>query len=673
MNRLFNPTTIAVIGGTEAERVIAQCDRLGFDGEIWPVHPTRQEMAGRAVFKSVDALPGVPDAAFVAVPRKETIEVVRQLSALGAGGAVCYASGFAEVGESDLESALLTAAGDMPILGPNCYGFINATSGAALWPDEHGLSRVELGAAIISQSGNMSLNFTLQDRGLPLTHVFSLGNQAAVGFEDAMMGLLDDSRVEAIGLHIEGIRDAQAFGRAAIRAAAQQVPIVALKTGVSKQGAGIAQSHTASLAGNDAAVDALFQRYGVYRTHTIPEFLEVMKLLSVTGPIDGRRLISLSCSGGEASLVADRSEHYDISFPELDPDHAADIAHHLDDLVTVSNPLDYHTFQWGDGKALAETFTTALSGQFDAAILIIDFPNRAHNDDTLWWPTLDGFVSAAERTGTPAVVTSSLPETMPAAVRDHLVSRGIAPMTGIDETLSALAAAAAFGRRLRSGPPTLHAAAPPTEGEGRLLTEWRSKQLLADAGVLIPDGYETDDPIKAAELLGYPVAVKVTATAHKSDVGGVLLDLNSPTDVASAVASMPASDKYLVELMVAGGVAEVIVGVRRHPGLGWLLTIGGGGEMTEMLHDTVNLILPVTPERIEAALLNLSTGRLFSGFRGRPVIDVSPAVEAISAICQFALEHPEVETAEVNPLVVTAEAAIAVDALVIVSEKQPEQ
>ena len=546
LSRLIAPSTIAVIGGTEAERVIEQCDRLGFEGQIWPVHPTRDEIGGRSVFRSVDQLPGAPDAAFVAVPRKETVEIVSALSQMGAGGVVGYASGYSEVGEVALEAELLTAAGDMPLLGPNCYGLINATTGAALWPDQHGLSRNQLGAAIVSQSGNMSLNFTMQDRGLPLTHIFSLGNQAAIGFEDIMMALLDDARVEAIGLHVEGIRDTQSFGRAAMRALEQRVPVVALKTGITDQAAGIAQSHTAALAGNDAAVDALFKRYGVYRTSTIPEFLEVLKLLCVTGPIDGRRLISLSCSGGEASLVADRSAHYDISFPELEPDHAQDIAHHLDDLVTVSNPLDYHTFQWGDLKALSETFTTAMSGQFDGAMLVIDFPNRPDTDDSSWWPTLDAFVAAAERTGTPSVVTSSLPETMPVAVREHLASRGIAPMSGIDETLSGFAAAAALGRRFNGTPPQLHAFAAASSGNTRLLTEWRSKQMLADAGVLIPDGYETDDPVRASELLGFPVAVKVSATnPHKSDVGGVLLDLNSSFEVAAAVEAMPAIRQIL--------------------------------------------------------------------------------------------------------------------------------
>ncbi|MBT8200405.1 MAG: CoA-binding protein, partial [Acidimicrobiia bacterium] len=148
LSRLINPRSIAVVGGTEAERVIAQCDALGFDGEIWPVNPHRSEMGGRETVASVGELASVPDAAFIAVPRKDTIAIVRTLADRGCGGVVGYASGFAEVGEVDLQHELVVAAGAMPLLGPNCYGLINATTGAALWPDEHGLERRDLGAAI---------------------------------------------------------------------------------------------------------------------------------------------------------------------------------------------------------------------------------------------------------------------------------------------------------------------------------------------------------------------------------------------------------------------------------------------------------------------------------------------------------------------------------------------
>ncbi len=667
LSRLINPGSIAVIGGTEAERVIAQCDALGFDGEIWPVNPHRSEIGGRKTVASVGELASVPDAAFVAVPRKDTIAIVRTLADRGCGGVVGYASGFAEVGEVDLQHELVVAAGAMPLLGPNCYGLINATTGVALWPDEHGLERRDLGAAIISQSGNMALNFTLQDRGVPLTHVVSLGNQAQLGFEDVMLALLDDARVEAIGLHIEGIRDAAAFAQAAATAHAQRVPVVVLKTGVSDLGAGITRTHTAALAGDDAAFGALFDRYGVYRVNTVPELLEVLKLLTVTGPISGSRLLSLSCSGGEASLVADRAQHYDVEFPALDPEHAADVGKHLDALVEVGNPLDYHTFQWGDRDALTGTFTAALSGAFDAAMLVIDFPNRSHSDDSSWWSTIDAMVSAAERTGTASVVTASLPETMPRALREHLIERGLAPMCGIDETLKGLEAASFFGARFGNPLHPIHPV-PPFDDQARVsLSEWDAKQILADAGVPVPDGLVTDRPGDVAADIGFPVALKIVGAVHKSDTGGVMLYLESVEDVVAATRVMPSSNSYLVEQMIAGGVAELLVGVRRHDGLGWLLTIGAGGELTELANDAAHLLLPADASAIRQALESLSVAALLNGYRGRPTIDPQFVVDAIDKICRVALEHREFDTVEVNPLVVTPEGAVAVDAVIVKS------
>ena len=241
--RLLNPRSVAVIGGAPAAAVVRQCQKLGYTGEIWPVHPKKSDMHGVACFPTLADLPGVPDAAFVAVNRHLTIDAVAQLRALGAGGAVCYASGFAESGDVDLQVALLEAAGDMSILGPNCYGYVNALDGVALWPDEHGCTRVERGVGIISQSGNVGLNLTLQQRGLNMAYMVTVGNQAGGGVEDVLESFVADHRVTAIGMFIEAIREPQRFADIAIAAVRAGKRIVALQTGKSEAGALIA-AHT---------------------------------------------------------------------------------------------------------------------------------------------------------------------------------------------------------------------------------------------------------------------------------------------------------------------------------------------------------------------------------------------------------------------------------------------
>ncbi|MDP6531448.1 MAG: CoA-binding protein, partial [Arenicellales bacterium] len=179
LERLFRPSSVAVFGGREATEVIRQCQQLDFAGDIWPVHPQKDHLAGYPCYRNVASLPGVPDASFIGVNRHLTVEIVAALKRAGAGGAVCYASGFSEVKDgAALTEALLEAAGDMPVLGPNCYGLINYLDGALLWPDQQGGERVEQGVALFTQSSNIGLNLTMQARGLPLAYLVALGNQA---------------------------------------------------------------------------------------------------------------------------------------------------------------------------------------------------------------------------------------------------------------------------------------------------------------------------------------------------------------------------------------------------------------------------------------------------------------------------------------------------------------
>ncbi|WP_397544300.1 CoA-binding protein, partial [Roseovarius salis] len=285
ISRLLQPKSIAVVGGGAwCASVIEQCRKTGFAGPVWPVHPRRSELGGVATFPGLADLPGVPDAVFIGVNRHATIETVRELRDMGAGGAVCFASGFreaqAETGDGDsLQHALLDAAGEMPIIGPNCYGFINYLDGALLWPDQHGGQRADRGVAVLTQSSNMAINVTMQTRGLPLAYVATAGNQAQLGLAEIGTALLDDDRVTALGLHIEGVGDLRAFEAMAARARALGKPIVALKAGRSAAAQAAAVSHTASLTGSDAGARAHLYRLGISQVEAHPEQQETINLL----------------------------------------------------------------------------------------------------------------------------------------------------------------------------------------------------------------------------------------------------------------------------------------------------------------------------------------------------------------------------------------------------------
>lgn len=659
---LLAPSSIAVVGGRHAELSAIQCDLLGFEGEVWVVNPHRTELAGRPAVPAVADLPGPPDAAFVAVNRNLTVEIVRELADIGAGGVVCYAAGFAEAGEPGrvLQDELMAAAGSMPVVGPNCYGIVNALDGVALWPDQQGCRRIDSGVAFITQSGNMGLNLTMQRRGLPISHVITVGNQASVGIEECMEAVLDDSRVVAIGLHVESLTDTAWFADVAMRAATRHLPVVALKTGASTVGAAITESHTASLAGAHEAYRALFERYGVVAVDTVPQLLETLQLVTSIGPLAGKRLASLSCSGGEASLVADLARDRDLDFPQFDAERSAAIAATLPPETSVTNPLDYPTTMWGDGERLTACFTEVMRSPIDAAMVVLDFP---HQDDEAWWTTVEAFRAARDTTEVPVAVVATLPELLPADASRRLAESGIAPLHGLGEGLRALDEAARLGAFYESDGPAPHLVPEPGGATALPLGEAEAKDRLSAVGVAVPNAVVTaaGDAVAAAASIGYPVVVKALGLEHKSDFGAVATGLQRPHEVAAAAAAI-GHDRLLVETHVVDVIAELLVSVRREPAVGLLVTIGNGGEYVELLNDRAHLLAPASPESIRAALLNLDVGSVLAGYRNRPGGDVAAVVDAISAIVELATNDPEVIEVEVNPLLVLAAGAVAADA-----------
>ncbi len=672
LQRLLAPRSIAVLGGAPADRVVRQCIKLGFEGDIWPVHPTRADLGGIPCHRSLADLPGVPDAVFLGVNRHTTIDAMRTLAAMGAGGAVCYGSGFAESGDDHLQGELRQAAGDMPFFGPNCYGFVNTFDRVALWPDEHGMARHERGAAIVSQSGNVAVNLTFQQRGLRLGSMITVGNQANLGTEDAIAALLDDERITAIGLFLEAVRDPQQFAAVARSAAERGVPLVALQTGRSATGSLIAASHTGSMSGRADAYDALFDRYGVPTVTTPAELLEALTLLDSGGPLGGRRIVSLSCSGGEASLVADRSEATLLRFEPFSDEHRRRIESTLTELVSVSNPLDYHTFMWGDRRAMAATFTAVMDGPQDATMLVLDAPPSAENDPTAWYTAADALADAAEATGGRAVVVATLAECINEEFRTHISNRGLTALLGLSEALVALDAAATAGTAGDHLGAAIHS--PVTDpGITLLVDEAGAKQRLAHAGVSVPRGIVVgpDGVPDAADEIGYPVTLKALGHAHKSEAGAVRVGLPDRDAVVAAAAAMPATSAgFLVESTVTDVVAEVLVTVRRDPPVGWLVTLGHGGVLTELWGDVTHLLAPVTVAEVVTALGRLRSAPLLHGFRGRPAADVAALAELVVRAVDAVVGTDVVEL-ELNPVLVGRSGATAVDALLIVEDAFP--
>ena len=679
LSRLLRPSSIAVIGGKWAEAVIVSCRDFNFQGKIFPVHPSKKTIAGYEVYPDIESLPEAPDAVFLGVNRDTTIELVRELASCGAGGVVAFASGFAESEDGrERQYQLIEAAGDMPILGPNCYGMINYLDGALLWPDVQGGKEVARGVAIITQSSNLAINLTMQQGGLPIGYMLTLGNQAMIGMEEIIRVLADDHRVTAIGLHIEGIRNATSMASAARYAKSKGKNLIALKAGVSDAAKHMTISHTASLAGNAAVASSFFSAIGVGEVASVESFLQSLTLLHCFGRVDDGSLMTLSCSGGEAALVADAAERAGVFMPPLKKADIARIKKTVNPLVNISNPFDYHTFDWGDGERLTDTFTAAMHSRIGLTALIIDFPRPGLGRTKAWQEALDALVTARDTTGGPTLVLASIVDGLPEHYAHWLIERDIAPLRGFDHAMQAINAAVAASTPPSDFMPTgLNTDnARPVSTPISIIDEARAKKLLKTHGLAIPSGGVASSVEEAIALTqNKPVVMKAVSAdlTHKTEHNALRLNIIGEKQIREAWRELVEISAFiLVEDMITDVVAEIIIGVGRDDVIGLYLMIGAGGVMAEISRDVATLMIPSLPETIAAAIDGLAVADLLDGWRGQPKADRQSVIDAIMKVQKFAYEnqHRLIEM-DINPLMVRSEGktAIVADALIRMHEQ----
>ena len=686
LKRMLAPRHVAFVGGRSMARALKRCAEGGYPGQMWLVNPQHESLEGVPCVRSVADLPCGPDAVFIATNRDLTLTCVAELAAIGTGGAICYASGFAETGAEGLalQQQLLEAAGDMALLGPNCYGLLDYLHSCALWPVAHGGKAVEKGVAVLTQSGNFAYNLSMSDRSLPVAYMASVGNQAQLGVAELMDVLLDEPRVTAIGLHLEGLKNVPGFARAAHKALEKGVPIIALKTGVSQIGAELALSHTSSLSGSDALYDALFARLGVIRVSGPVSFVETLKAAACGNLPAGNSLIALACSGGDAGLIADYAERNELALPKLDAGQTGELAQVLPSYANLVNPLDFTTAIWGDGEALNRMLDSALRTEADAAMLVLDYPAEFTGERKECDLLLDLYCKALVRHGKTGFVTSAFPELLPAHARERLHEQGVAALQGVEDGLAAWGRIANYQRNrqalLALGESALVPLCPQAlQGEGRLLNEWDSKQALREFGLPTPNGVlsSPDRALQDANALGYPLVLKAVNAQlpHKTEAGAVALNLKDDAALSAALEKMRASiaayapgvafDQLLLEPMAKPPLAELIVGIKRENDFGLALVIGAGGILVELLKDSRSLLLPTTDGAIRQALLSLRSAALLQGFRGREAADLDALVTAIRAVADYACENAaQLLELDVNPLLVGAQGTTAVDALI---------
>jgi acyl-CoA synthetase (NDP forming) len=692
MDAIFNPRSVAVIGASSDPRRIGGrpvdfLKRHGFAGPILPINPKSAEVQGLPAYPSLSEAPLVPDLAVIALPAPLAVKAVEECAARGVGGAVIFSSGFSEVDDEGaaLQARMVDIAreGGMRLVGPNCLGIANVRQNlyATFTPGvETHLPRPG-GVSIVSQSGAVgSYCMTLvRMRGLGVNIWATTGNSCDVDFADAVAYCAQDDDTRVIMGYLEGATDRDRLVEALELARANSKPVIMMKVGRSAVGAEAAQSHTASLAGSDAIYDAAFRQYGVYRARSVDEMFDVTYACSESGSLmNGDRLGLVTVSGGVGVLMADEAEEWGLEVPAL-PDHAQKKLKEVLPFAGVRNPVDV-TAQLVNQIDLLETNMEVLfgDGDIDGSIIFMSSVGLiADMNEAI----RTGMERIREKfPGRPMLFCSlTEPEGRAAYERSGFIvfdepTRAVRAMAGLRYF------ARSFARAGESDPaPELSNLSPLPEG---MVNEIEAKALLAEAGIGIVRESLAATPEAAAIAageMGYPVVLKIASPdiLHKSDIGGVALNLRSAEEVRAAgerilkAAAEKMPDARLEGLVVAEQAApglEAILGVTRDPAFGPVVMFGLGGVLVEALGDVSFRVAPFGPAEARRMIDEIRGRKLLDAFRGAPARDIDALADALARLSSLAAHHgAALESIDVNPLIVGArgEGAVAADGVII--------
>jgi acetate---CoA ligase (ADP-forming) len=688
VSALFDPASVAVVGASDDPRKWGNWLAQGaLRGEThrpaYLVNHRAATILGRRAYASLDELPEAPELVVIAVPGPAIAPTVDAALQAGARALVVISAG-AGGDERDAHDAALAArvrdAGAV-LLGPNCLGVLDSGRRLELVPNPLPAGAIGL----ISQSGNLALELGLMaaPEGLGFSRFASLGNQADLGATDLIDAFAAHDATKVIAVYIEDFRDGRAFARAAAAAVSAGKPVVALAIDRGGAGARAVQSHTGALASDGAAIDSAFAAAGVQRVRTPRELVDAAQALLRSPAARGRRVAVLGDGGGHVSIAAAVATNAGLEVPELSEAAAASLAATLPAAAGVSNPIDLAGAAERDVHVFDRIALDLLgSGEVDALLVTGYFGGYAEYgpetaDDELHTAELLGAAVAA--TGRPAVAQTMYPQG-PAA--QALRRAGVPVYESVEQAAGALAVLADRGAWVPQAIPELPAAeaaepsgpapAPPPAAAPVASTDGgylAARALLAAAGIRFVAYHEVtdaDEAVAAALQIGYPVVLKALGQTHKSDAGGVVLNIAGEGQLRAAYADIARAlepERCTVERMapLTDGI-ELLIGARWDPRFGPVALAGSGGLYAEILRDTAVRLAPVTEGEAEAMLRTLRIAPLLTGARGRPRLDIDAAATALAALSRVAAAHPELAELEINPLLVTRTEAIALDA-----------
>ncbi|MFC6084192.1 bifunctional acetate--CoA ligase family protein/GNAT family N-acetyltransferase [Sphaerisporangium aureirubrum] len=661
---LLTPASVAVIGAGRdpagiGHKVVRNLLDGGFPGSIHPVNPKAAAIAGLPAYPDVTAVPVPVDLAVIAVPAGAVPGVARQCAAAGVKGLVVLSAGFAESAGKGAEGELLgiCRSAGMRLIGPNCLGIVNTAAhlNASFLPH----TPQQGGVAVLSQSG--AVGAALLDR-LAVSWFVSVGNKADVSGNDLLEYWEDDDATTVIALYLESFGNPRKFARIAARAGRRK-PILLVKSGRSDAGDRAVRSHTAAAATPDIAVDALVHAAGVIRLDTIRDLIDTARLMSTQPLPAGRRVAIVGNSGGPQAMTADACERNGLIVPELTPD--PELAGRIP-AASLRNPVDLTADAHAADIGLA--IQNALTEPEIDAVLVVYTPPFGSGADAT-----KTAIAQAARNATKPVLACVMGQ-------DGLIDGHVPGYAYPEQAVHALARAAAYAEWRRTAPETSapvlgdRAAREIIQGSEGWLAPDVTERLLRhfDVPVLASATvHDAESAAEAAAALGGPVALKVTGPVHKSDIGGVRLGLRGPVEVREAYREMAASigtamTGAIVQPMATEGV-EIIVGGVNYPSFGPLVMIGMGGVAADLIADRSFRMPPITLETAAEMIADLRCSPLLYGYRGRGKTDTAALAGLLTQVGHLMAALPEVAELDLNPVIVTPEGAVAVDARIRVA------
>lgn len=690
--RLLRPRSVAVIGASDdplriGGRPIDYMRSQGYQGRLMPVNPSRATIQGLEAYASVADLPQTPDVAIVAVAAKLAPDVVAELAARGTAAAIVFSAGFAEAGDegAQIQQRMVASARKygMRLLGPNSLGVVNPGTGF------YGsfTSVVEMGfpvagrVGIASQSGAYGSHILgiARDAGIGVSACVMSGNESDISLGDIVHAMVDDDNTDVIAVYSEGIRDGQRLMQALEAARKARKPVVMMKVGTSAVGSAAAQSHTASLAGNDAVTDAVLAEFGVVRARSTEHMLDVARLATRRIYPANNSLGVITVSGGAGVIISDAAEAAGLPMPEMPPA----TQEHLRALLPFAaprNPVDC-TAQFLNDMTIAGRFTQAVvaEGGYQSVLGFFTYTGGADSIAPRLREQLKGVRDKhPDRLYLLSVLAS------PERVREYEAD-GFTVFEDPTRAVVAIEAMGRFGQAFERAPSLPPPAVPAVDLPGRTPSEAQAKRVLAQAGIAVAPERAcatASETVAAAEALGYPVVLKILSPdiQHKSEIGGVLLNITDAEGVRAGFGLLIARGKeavpgarlegVLVAKQLSGGV-ECILGIQRDPVFGPVAMFGLGGIFVEVMKDVVLHRCPFGEDVAEQMIRSIKGAPLLLGARGKPPVDIKALAGMLARLSVFAHQAgPRLQSVDLNPVFAMpqGQGAFAVDAVIEVTE-----